>query len=173
MSNALTPEHMECLFKIALGVNHMISWSLKDTGDAEHMEEVVSLTFQYIRILQQQGVVEWMFEEVLEFSVTNLFPEVMGIMVFELHQQIIYSNYLPWVAIFISAELVEQRVEFFQQGCLFVCCNEGAGCLWNEVSLSRQTVSNLLCHWPCWKHAGTLLAFALKAWVKFLETLLS
>jgi len=55
----------------------------------------VNLTFQYIKILQQQGVVEWMFEKVLEFSMTNPFHEVMGIMVIELHQQIIYSNYLP------------------------------------------------------------------------------
>jgi hypothetical protein len=39
--------------------------------------------------MQQQGVVEWMFEEVLEFSMTNPFLKVMGIMVFELHQQII------------------------------------------------------------------------------------
>ena len=31
---------------------------------SEHMEEVVGLTFQYIRVLQQQGVAEWMFEEV-------------------------------------------------------------------------------------------------------------
>lgn len=28
------------------------------------MEEVMSLTFKYIRVLQQQGVAEWMFEEV-------------------------------------------------------------------------------------------------------------
>jgi insulysin len=41
----------------------MIAIELTDIGQ-EHMEEVVSLTFQYIRILQQQGVVEWMFEEV-------------------------------------------------------------------------------------------------------------
>jgi len=68
---------------------------LKDIGDVDYMEEVVNLTFQYIKILQQQGVVEWMFEKVLEFSMTNPFPEVMGIMVIELHQQIIYSNYLP------------------------------------------------------------------------------
>jgi secreted Zn-dependent insulinase-like peptidase len=68
---------------------------LKDIGDVEHMEEVVSLTFQYFKILHQHGVVEWMFEKVLEFSMTNPFLEVMGIMVFELHQQIIYSNYLP------------------------------------------------------------------------------
>ncbi len=55
----------------------------------------MSLTFQYFKILHQHGVVEWMFEKVLEFSMTNPFLEVMGIMVFELHQQIIYSNYLP------------------------------------------------------------------------------
>lgn len=30
----------------------------------EHMEEIVNLTFQYIRVLQQQGVSEWMFDEV-------------------------------------------------------------------------------------------------------------
>jgi hypothetical protein len=45
--------------------------------------------------MQQQGVVEWIFEEVLKLFVTNPFPKVMGIMVFKLHQQIIYSNYLP------------------------------------------------------------------------------
>lgn len=28
------------------------------------MDEVMSLTFKYIRVLQQQGVAEWMFEEV-------------------------------------------------------------------------------------------------------------
>ncbi|KAG0627873.1 hypothetical protein M758_2G234700 [Ceratodon purpureus] len=41
----------------------MIAVELTDIGQ-EHMEEVVSLTFQYIRVLQQQGVAEWMFEEV-------------------------------------------------------------------------------------------------------------
>lgn len=41
----------------------MIAVELTDIGQ-EHMEEVVSLTFQYIRVLQEQGVAEWMFEEV-------------------------------------------------------------------------------------------------------------
>ncbi|XP_024393849.1 insulin-degrading enzyme-like 1, peroxisomal isoform X2 [Physcomitrium patens] len=41
----------------------MIAIELTDIGQ-DHMEEVVSLTFQYIRVLQQQGVAEWMFEEV-------------------------------------------------------------------------------------------------------------
>ncbi|KAG0570443.1 hypothetical protein KC19_6G162300 [Ceratodon purpureus] len=41
----------------------MIAVELTDIGQ-EHMEEVVNLTFQYVRVLQQQGVSEWMFEEV-------------------------------------------------------------------------------------------------------------
>nr|PNR46368.1 hypothetical protein PHYPA_013487 [Physcomitrium patens] len=41
----------------------MIAVELTDIGQ-EHMEEVASLTFQYIRVLQQEGVAEWMFEEV-------------------------------------------------------------------------------------------------------------
>jgi hypothetical protein len=40
------------------------SCNWRDIGNAEHMEEVMSLTFKYIRVLQQQGVAEWMFEEV-------------------------------------------------------------------------------------------------------------
>lgn len=39
---------------------------------AGHMEEVVSLTFQYIRVLQQQGVAEWMFEEVCHHVVGQI-----------------------------------------------------------------------------------------------------
>lgn len=31
---------------------------------AEHMEDIVSLTFQYIRILELQGVVKWLYDEV-------------------------------------------------------------------------------------------------------------
>jgi hypothetical protein len=31
---------------------------------SEHMEDIVSLTFQYIRILELQGVVRWLYEEV-------------------------------------------------------------------------------------------------------------
>jgi len=33
-------------------------------GFAEHVQEVLDFLFQYIRLLQVQGVVAWIFEEV-------------------------------------------------------------------------------------------------------------
>jgi hypothetical protein len=31
---------------------------------SEHMKEIVSLTFQYIRFLQLHGIIPWLYEEV-------------------------------------------------------------------------------------------------------------
>ena len=31
---------------------------------SEHMEEIVSLTFQYIRYLKLHGIIPWLYEEV-------------------------------------------------------------------------------------------------------------
>lgn len=31
----------------------------------EHMQEVLDFAFQYIELLQQEGVVEWLYKEVL------------------------------------------------------------------------------------------------------------
>jgi secreted Zn-dependent insulinase-like peptidase len=45
---------------------------IEEFGSAEHVQEILDFTFQYIRLLQHDGVVEWFFEEVKVITRTYL-----------------------------------------------------------------------------------------------------
>ncbi|KAG0591845.1 hypothetical protein KC19_1G206700 [Ceratodon purpureus] len=66
-ANSLEAGHINESFDFAFFRVHI---SLTEAGQ-EHMEEIVSLTFQYIRYLKLHGIIPWLYEEIRSLRATR------------------------------------------------------------------------------------------------------